>query len=89
MKTETINTRIIDDIDSMITKLVYSDEYITKDLVYEIEYLYDANCRYKNTSSENEECETAFLVLKWIKAIENKLGTVNGITTLHFTKEVA
>lgn len=89
MKTETINTQIIDDIDSMITKLVYSDEYITKDLVYEVEYLYDANCRYKNTSSENEECEAAFDCLKWIKAIEHKLGTIKGITTLHYTKEVA
>lgn len=78
-----INTRIIDDLDSMIMQLVYSDEYITKDLVYEVEQLCDTNCQYKKASSENEKCEAAFNCLKWIKEIEHKLGTVNGITIIH------
>lgn len=86
---KTINTWIIDDIDSMITTLVYSDEYITRDLIFEVEFLYDANEQYTDAETEAEKCEAAFLVLKWIKAIESKLGTVNGVTTLHFTKEVA
>lgn len=81
-----INTRIIDDIDyidSMIMQLVYSDEYITKDLVYEVESLCDTHCQYKKASSENEKREAAFNRLKWIKAIEHKLGAVNGLAILH------